>query len=422
MEVKLNKSRIDGCVRAPSSKSYTIRALMCAAMASGESKIRFALDSDDTDASINVLRMVGIRIDKERDSLLVNGGKYCEAQSDLYCRDSATTLRFMTAIASIIPGNTRLVSGPSLMNRPIEPLIEVLRQIGVSCYLCKNKATVTVEKGELNGGLVNLEGNVSSQFLSALLIVGAFAEKGVRINLISQLQSKSYVLMTIECLKEFGIYIEFSEDLTKFVVKKQLFRPTEYIVEGDWSSASYLLALGALSGKMEVTNLKMDSIQGDKTILEFLNNMGAIIEKNARGAIVVKSSKLRALKADLKDCIDLLPTMAILAATATGTSEFGGISRGRIKESNRVAAVTEGLRRMGLNVIEERDRLMITGGNTQNAVIDSWKDHRIAMAFAILGIKSGGITINNADCVSKTFPEFWGIIKDVGGQVIISGK
>jgi len=131
---------------------------------------------------------------------------------------------------------------------------------------------------------------------------------------------------------------------------------------------------------------------------------------------------LRALKADLADCIDLLPTMAILAATATGTSEFVGINRGRIKESNRVAAVVEGLRRIGLEVVEERDRLMITGDESHNAIIDSWKDHRIAMAFAILGIKNGGITINNADCVSKTFPGFWRMIKEVGGQITVSGK
>lgn len=394
---------------------------MCAAMASGKSKVRFALDSDDTEASINVLRLVGVRIEAEEDFLLVNGGMFRESQHDLYCRDSATTLRFMTAMASIIPGNTRLVAGQSLVNRPIEPLIQALRQIGVNCYFHKNEPAVIVKGGGLNGGLVRLEGNVSSQFLSALLLIGAFAEKGIKIILGSPLQSKPYILMTIECLKEFGVYVEYSEDFTEFIVTKQLFSPTEYVVEGDWSSASYLLALGALSGKIEVTNLRMDSIQGDKIILDFLRKMGAIIEEN-KGTVVVKSSELQAIKADLKDCIDLLPTMAILAATATGTSEFVGINRGRIKESNRVAAVTEGLRRMGLEIVEEKDRLMITGNMIHNTIIDSWQDHRIAMAFAILGIKYGGITINNADCVSKTFPEFWRIIKDLGGQITVSGK
>ena len=420
MKVTIDKSKINGSVRAPSSKSYTIRALMCAAMAPGKSRIHFALNSDDTEASQNVLRMVGIRIDQDGESLLVNGGMFHETQCDLYCSDSATTLRFMTAIASVIPGKTRLVPGPSLKNRPIEPLIQVLRQIGVNCYLCENESTVIVEGDGLKGGLVNLAGNVSSQFLSALLLVGPFAEKGIRIHLNSPLQSKPYVLMTIECLKEFGIHIEFTEDFTEFTVTKQLFRPTEYVVEGDWSSASYLLALGAVTGRIEVTNLKLESMQGDKILLYFLKEMGALIKKN-KESIVVKSSGLRAIKADLKDCIDLLPTMAILAATATGTSEFVGISRGRIKESNRVAAVVDGLRRMGLGIIEERDRLIITGNVPHNAIIESWKDHRIAMAFAILGIKDGGITVNNADCVSKTFPGFWRMIKDVGGQITVSG-
>ncbi len=421
MKVTIYKSEIDGSVRAPSSKSYTIRALMCAAMASGKSRIQFALDSDDTKAAINVLRQVGVRIDQEGDSLLVNGGMFCEAQRDLYCSDSATTLRFMTAIASIIPGKTRLVPGPSLRKRPIEPLIRVLKQIGVNCYLCKNESVVVVEDVGLKGGLVNLEGNVSSQYLSALLLVGPFAEKGISIKLSSPLQSKPYILMTIECLKEFGIDIEFSKDFNEFTVIKQLFRPTEYVVEGDWSSASYLLALGAVSGRIEVKNLKLESMQGDKILLYFMREMGAVIEEK-RESIMVKSSGLRAIKANLEDSIDLLPTMAILAATAIGTSEFVGISRARIKESNRVAAIVDGLSRLGLEVVEERDRLKITGNEPHSAIIDSCNDHRIAMAFAILGTKTGGITINKAECVSKTFPGFWGVIKDLGGQVTESGK
>jgi 3-phosphoshikimate 1-carboxyvinyltransferase len=421
MKVIIYKSEIDGSVRAPSSKSYTIRALMCAAMASGESRIQFALDSDDTEAAINILRQVGVRIDQKGDSLLVNGGMFREAQRDLYCSDSATTLRFMTAIASIIPGKTRLVPGPSLIKRPIEPLIQVLRQIGVNCYLCENESVVVVEGVGLKGGLVNLEGNVSSQYLSALLLVGPFAEKGINIKLSSPLQSKPYILMTIECLKEFGIDIEFSKDFNEFTVIKQLFRPTEYVVEGDWSSASYLLALGAVSGRIEVENLKLESMQGDKILLSFMREMGAVIEER-RKSIMVKSSDLRAIKANLEDCIDLLPTMAILAATATGTSEFVGISRARIKESNRVAAIVDGLSRLGLEVVEERDRLKITGNEPHSAIIDSCNDHRIAMAFAILGMKTGGIIINKAECVSKTFPGFWGVIKDLGGQITESGK
>ncbi len=421
MKVTIYKSEIDGSVRAPSSKSYTIRALICAAMASGESRIQFTLDSDDTEAAINVLRQVGVRIDQEGDYLLVNGGMFREAQRDLYCSDSATTLRFMTAIASIIPGKTRLVPGPSLIKRPIEPLIQVLRQIGVNCYLCENKSVVVVESVGLKGGLVHLEGNVSSQYLSALLLVGPFAEKGINIKLSSPLQSKPYILMTIECLKEFGIDIKFSKDFNEFTVIKQLFRPTEYVVEGDWSSASYLLALGAVSGRVEVENLKLESMQGDKIVLHFMREMGAVIEEK-RKSIVVKSSGLRAIKANLEDCIDLLPTMAILAAAATGTSEFVGISRARVKESDRVAAMVDGLSRLGLEVVEERDRLKITGSQPHRAIIDSCNDHRIAMAFAILGMKTGGITINKAECVSKTFPGFWGVIKDLGGQITESGK
>jgi len=422
MKVTVSKSIIDGSVRAPSSKSYTIRALMCAAMASGRSKIEFALDSDDTVAAINVLRAVGIQIEREGDTLVVDGGVLNQANYDLYCNDSATTLRFMTAIASIVPGTTRLVSGPSLAKRPIESLIRALKQIGVDCYLSEDESVVVVDGIGLEGGLVKLEGNVSSQYLSALLIIGACARKGIRIHISTPLQSKPYVLMTIDCLKEFGINIEYTEDLREFTVARQLFKPTEYVVEGDWSSASYLLALGAVSGRTEVINLKNDSLQGDKILLYFMREMGAVIEEN-RESIIVTSSPLGAIKANLEDCIDLLPTLSVLAASASGTSEFVGINRGRIKESNRVSAIVDGLNRLGLVVVEGKDRLMITGGNLQSSTtVDSWNDHRIAMAFAILGMKTGGITINNAECVSKTFPEFWRVINKLGGKVTGSGE
>jgi len=192
-------------------------------------------------------------------------------------------------------------------------------------------------------------------------------------------------------------------------------------VEGDWSSASYLLALGALSGMVAVANLNPESLQGDKIILSFLKDMGALVSID-KNTITVRKSRLKAIKADLADCIDLLPTMAVLAAAADGVSEFTGIERARIKESNRVLAVREGLEKMGVRVQEERNRLIITGSTSQGAIIDTRNDHRIAMAFSVLGIVNGETVINNAECVAKTFPEFWEVIKSIGGEVKIDGK
>jgi len=420
MKALIHKSEVKGKVRAPSSKSYTIRGLMCAALAKGESEIVHPLSSDDTEASIDVLSKVGVHIRQEEDLWRVAGGNFHEPDTELFCGESAATLRFMTALCSLIPGKCKLVAGPSLAERPIEPLVQALRQLGVNCSSQGETAPVIVEGGRLKGGVAELAGNISSQFVSALLFISPFAEEGVTIRLTTPLESKPFVLMTLECLRKFGIGVAFPEALKRFEISKQAYRPAKYEVEGDWSSASYFLALGAISGGVEVENLNPESLQGDKMMLNFLRDMGALVEVNKK-SVVVKKSRLNALRADLSDCIDLLPTIAVLAAVADGVSELTGIERARIKESNRVASVKDGLERMGIKVTEERNRLLVTGSEPKGSVIDSQNDHRVAMAFSILSLSCGGTTINDAECVSKTFPRFWDILKSIGGEVKIDG-
>jgi len=433
MKASICKSEVKGRVIVPSSKSYTIRGLMCAALARGKSEIVYPLSSGDTEACLDVLGKVGIHVRRRGDFWQVTGGELHEPNTDLFCGESAATLRFMTAISSLIPGKCRLVAAPSLSKRPIKVLIQALRQLGVHCSCRGEAAPVVVEGGRLEGGVAELPGNVSSQFISALLFIAPFAEEGTKIRLSTPLESKPFVLMTIECLREFGVNVEFTKDLGEFAVSKQAYRPTKYQVEGDWSSASYFLALGALSGEIEVENLNLESLQGDKMILNFLREMGASVEVTSAstpspftgegwGEVKVRRSRLNAIQADVSNCIDLLPTMAVLSATADGASEFTGIDRARIKESNRVAALKEGLERMGIKVAEEKDKLTIVGGEPKGSVIDAWDDHRIAMAFGILGLVAGETVINNAECVSKTFPEFWDVIRDIGCEVKLNGK
>ena len=433
MKVTVNKSEIKGKVRVPPSKSQTIRGLMCAALARGESEIIDPLISDDTSAAVDVLRKVGVRIQQEKGLWRVTGGTLWAPDTDLFCGESATTLRFMTAICSLIPGKCRLVGGPSLSKRPVKSLVEALKKLKVKCSMeGKTTPPVTVEGGILKGGITELPGNISSQFISALLLIAPLAEKEVNIRLTTELTSRPYVLMTLRCMKKFGINVH--TDFDKFVVPKQRYQPARFEVEGDWTSASYFLALGAVSGGIEVENLSTASLQGDRVILDFLRNMGAKVRISGN-SVTVSQAKLKAIQADFTDCIDLLPTMAVLAALADGVSEFTGIERARIKESNRVAAMREGLERVGVTVTEEQNRLTITGLATKkpakdgesseedkagekgqapgaaeapkNVVIDSKGDHRIAMAFGVLGTAIGGITINEAECVTKTFPQFW---------------
>ncbi len=421
MRASIYKGELRGRVRAPASKSYTIRGLVCAALAKGESEIIHPLTSDDTEATVNVLRKVGTRVHQKGNLWQVKGGDFHEPDTDLFCGESAATLRFMTAICSLIPGKCRLTAAPSLLRRPIKPLLQALRQLGVDCIYRAEDSSVVVAGGGLKGGTVELPGDISSQFVSALLFISPFAEGGMTIRLNTPLESKPYVLMTLDCLQRFGIKVEASKDFREFDVLKQTYKPAKYEVEGDWSSASYLVALGALCGEIEVGNLNPESLQGDKIILGFLRDMGAGVEVSKNSAIVRKS-RLKAIRADLSDCIDLLPTMAVLAAVADGESEFIGIDRARIKESNRVSALREGLERMGIKVREEKDKLTVAGSMPKGSVIDTKGDHRIAMAFSILGSAVGETIIDGAECVSKTYPEFWDVLKSIGGKVEINGR
>ncbi len=421
MRALIEKSTIAGRVVAPSSKSYTLRGLMCAALAHGESEITHALSSDDTDAALEVLDRIGVSVVQHGDSWQVRGGNFHQPKLVLFCRDSATTLRFMTAICALVPGACHLTGSSSLARRPIEPLLRALEQLEVDCRYQPEAAVIVVNGGKLKGGVTEIVGDISSQFISALLLISPFATEGVKIRVTTPLESQPYVLMTIECLAKFGVKVNYSPDLREFETRKQTYQPARYAVEGDWSSVSYLFALGALSGRVEVGNLNPESLQGDKIMIGFLKEMGASVTVN-QNLVTVSKSRLKAIKANLSDCIDLLPTMAVVAAVAEGTSEFTGIARARLKESDRVAAMREGLERMGVKVVEEENKLAITGTTPHSAVIDSKGDHRIAMAFSLLGSCVGGVFIDGAECVAKTYPEFWDILKSIGGEVRLDGK
>jgi 3-phosphoshikimate 1-carboxyvinyltransferase len=399
---------------APASKSYTIRGLMCAALAAGESRVVNPLTADDSLAAAGVLAQAGIDIDKEDGCWRVKGGGFRQPQADLYCRDSAATLRFMTAIASLIPGRCRLTMGQSLSRRPLLPLLDALAQLDVCCYLDGDAIVVDSEK--IKGGEVTLSGSISSQFISALLLVAPRAEKDVTIYLTTPPQSRPYLEMTLDCMRDFGVEVEVSADWKRFNIHCQVYHTTNYSVEGDWSSASYFLALGALTGRVEIAGLEADSLQADRIMLNLLRQMGACIDVGD-DAISVSRSLLKAITADLSDGIDLLPTVAILAAAAEGESRLNGIGRARLKESNRVTVVKDGLERMGVAVTEEPDSMIIHGTQPQGAVIDSYGDHRIAMAFGTLGAVIGDTTIEDAGCVNKTYPGFWQSLQSLGGEV-----
>jgi 3-phosphoshikimate 1-carboxyvinyltransferase len=416
MQITIHPAKITGIISAPASKSYTIRGLMCAALARGLSEIHNPLLADDTEAAVRVLRQIGVEIDTSPNLWTVRGGLFKAPQEDLYCGDSAATQRFMCAIGCLVPGRCRLTAGSSLAKRPVKVLVAALRKWGIDISCQGDTAPVIVTGCGFKGGVTELPGNISSQYISALLMIAAQADKESFVWLTTPLESEAYVAMTIECLNKFGIKIKASDEMMEFEAKPQLFKPAVYKVEGDWSSASYLLALGAIGGECRVRNLNPLSLQGDKDLIKVLRLMGAGVTVGME-EVTIKKNNLKAFKMNVNECIDLLPTVAVLAALADGESQISGIQRARLKESDRVQVVQQELVKCGIQVIVEGDRMTILGGVPQPAVIDSHNDHRIAMAFSLLGVAVGNIRIDGAECISKTYPEYWTVLQQLGGRI-----
>lgn len=418
MIISVNKSYLKGTVNAPSSKSYTIRALICAALAEGESTLINPLDADDSRAALEVLADLGAKTEIIGNKWIIKGSPFKEPYKALFCRDSAATMRFLTAICAGTEGVFSLTAGASLSKRPMTPLLDALNSLGASCHQTKG-GTIIVKGRKLKGGEVEISGRISSQYITALLMLAPLTENGIYVKLNGKVVSKPYLSMTLETLNAFGIKVEHSPSFDWFKVSPQKYSPAEYEIEGDWSSASYPLALGAIAGEVSVKGLNLESFQADRIMLNFLREMGADLSAG-EGIITVNRSPLKAIDANLADCIDLLPTMAVLAAAAKGESVLSGISKARIKESNRVLAMRQGLEQLGIEVREEEDALIIEGGKPKSGtVIDSHNDHRIAMAFGSLAVLTEDTKILNAECVSKTYPNFWKDLKHLKGEVSV---
>ncbi len=414
MNVIIEKSNIKGKITVPSSKSYTHRALICSALAPGKSRIISPLDCDDTQITLENLRKMGVRIDKHPNFWEIENKHMKSSTHELFCGKSGTTLRFLTSVCSLFDKKSKLTGEKSLMRRPMKPLMNSLRELGADSFYDNDSIIV---QGRLNGGKTSISGNISSQFISGLLLVSPLASKDVKIQVTTQVESKPYILMTIKTQRDFGVKVEHSINLRKFQIRKQNYKSVDYKIEGDWSSASYLLAAGILSGSVEIDNIELESLQGDRKILEILKKMGAdIFVEN--GLVGVKKSKLRAINVNLSDCPDLFPIICVLCSVAEGRSTISGIDRLQLKESDRIDAMREGLGKMGINFTKKQNSVLIEGSEPNGTVIYPKNDHRIAMAFGILGLITKGKTIiKDMECVSKSFPGFWEKLKNIGGNI-----
>ncbi|MCX7704127.1 MAG: hypothetical protein N2234_08550, partial [Planctomycetota bacterium] len=315
-----------------------------------------------------------------------------------------------------------LTGSPSLMRRPHQPLLDALNLLGVETDFDGERIRVR-SNGSLCGAELYLPSNLSSQFVSALLMIAPRAKSDISIKLPSPLESKHYAEMTVRMQKQFGVFSFVNADFTQFRIYPQRYKPSEISIEGDWSSAAFLLAAGAMSGGVSVSSLNMDSLQPDRRILDALIKMGVNVKIVADTVAVDRRTPLSPLEFDVRDSPDLLPVLSVLCSAADGVSRVSGISRNRLKESDRVKSVCEGLRRCGITVKESEDELTIFGignkrgewGENRTVAIESYNDHRIVMAFAVLGlVLDDGIVIEGADSVTKSFPQFFDTLSFLG--------
>lgn len=397
----------------PGSKSITNRALVLAALAEGTSTLRGVLHSDDTLHCRNALSALGIDISDEDDTTLrVEGGlsKLHEPKHELFIGNSGTTVRFLAALSAIVPGSVTLVGDEHMAKRPISDLADGLGQLGVHVVCPTGCPPLTITGGSLPGGRVKMRGDKSSQYFSALLMAGPTASGRLELEVLGNLVSRPYVEITLDMMKSFGARAASTE--LGFVTEAGGYRAIDYRIEPDASSASYALAAAAVTGlDITVPGIGKGALQGDAAFADVLGRAGARVERAVGQTRVIGVSKLAGLTEDMHHISDTVMTLAAIAPTFAGKTRIENVANIRIKETDRLLATVNELRRLGQGVEHGDDWLEITPAPITPAVVRSYSDHRMAMSFAILGLVREGIQIEDPSCVKKTYPTFWQDLK-----------
>jgi 3-phosphoshikimate 1-carboxyvinyltransferase len=401
---------VEAVLILPGSKSYTHRALVAAGLAAGDSILTNALKAEDTELTAHALAQLGAGIDWQKTTIRVNGagGRWRPVSEPIHLGNSGTSMRFFTALAALGQGAYLLTGTDRLCQRPLGELLQALGQLGVRVASERGAGCPPViVQGGLRGGRARLSGSVSSQYVSALLFIAPLAPEGVEIEITEELVSRPYVDLTLEVMEDFGISY-FREGYRYFRVPGgQRYQARDYAIEADASSASYFWAAAAVTGgRVTISNLSPDSCQGDAAFPQVLARLGCTVESSPAG-LTVQGSALHGITVDMSAMPDLVPTLAVVAAFAKGETRITGVAHLRHKESDRLAAVVTELQKMGLEAQETADGLIIVGGAPRGAAIDTYQDHRIAMSFAVAGLKVPGVVINDPGCVAKSFPDFW---------------
>jgi 3-phosphoshikimate 1-carboxyvinyltransferase len=410
---------LDATVTVPGSKSLTNRALVCAALGEGTSAIDGALVADDTDAMADGLRTLGagVAVGPAPDRLAVTGtgGALRPGPLALDLRRSGTPARFLLPVVALGSGPYRLDGHASLRARPMAPALDAIEALGgrVEPGGPRGRLPVTVAApGGLAGGRLDVPGDTSSQFVSGLLLAGPCMRDGLRLRVTTELVGRPFVDMTVAVMVAFGVAVDVDGDGDAYVVPAGRYRATDHRVEPDASAASYFLAAAAIcGGRVTIEGLGRDSVQGDARFADLLAAMGARVERSTTATTVVGEASLRGLgDVDLSAMPDMAQTLAVVAVFADGPTRVRGVGFIRDHETDRIAAVVRELRRCGIDAREEPDGFLVRPGEPQPARVATYDDHRMAMSFALLGLRAPGIEIEDPGCVAKTFPGFWDVL------------
>ncbi len=421
---------LNATVRVPGSKSLTNRALLIASLANGTTHLTNALFSDDSRYFAKALQTLGfdLQLDEQNFSMTVTGlgGKIPAPKAELFIGNAGTAARFLSAFLTLGQGEYILDGEPRMRERPIGDLVEALEQLGCDIQPLEKIESrksicppIKINASRLKGGKTKIAGDISSQFLSALLMTAPYAQTPIEVELTTDLNSKPYVDMTISIMKDFGVEVHRNgyQSFTIPISNYQL-PITDYPIESDASAASYFFAAPAIcGGTVKVENISRKSVQGDVAFVDVLKQMGCEVEERDNSILVTRNSSLVGVDVDMRDIPDTAQTLAAIAPFASSATRIRGIASARVKETDRVHATCVELDRLGVRVEEHEDGMTIHPvEKMRSASIQTYNDHRMAMAFSLIGLRFDGVTIENPSCVSKTFPNFFEVLDQLRSQ------
>ena len=409
----------DATVVLPGSKSLTNRALLCAGLAEGRSELTGVLFSDDAEAMLAALPGMGAQVEEDRPAHTVSitgiGGRLPAEPLIIDARQSGTTGRFLAPLIALAPGGGMLDGHEQLRTRPMSDQLEAMRSLGATLSAVDDRLPLSSTGGGMRGGAVTVSGATSSQFLSGLLLCAPLCDDGVTLEVADTLVSRPYIDLTIGVMERFGAAVE-RDGYRRFGCAPGIYAAQRYAIEPDASAASYFFALAAMTrGRIRVEGLGRSAVQGDMAFLDVLEQMGAVVRQGDDWTEVV-GRDLRGVDVDLADFSDTAPTLAVVAAVADSPTRIRGIGFVRGKESDRIGAVITELERLGIASVEHDDGLTVHPGEVRSGVVSTYEDHRLAMAFGLLGLVADGVAIADPGCVAKTFPTYWDVLEGARTQ------